>query len=448
MPSSTPSSAAPKSNSIDLGEATGDLDTILLTSTSAKLNALADASIQGVEIISASGVTGAVEINLSAQTEAFTIAGSDNNDTLTGGDGDDTIRGEEGADNIHGGKGSDTINLRGGELGSGETIDGGDGSDKIMLMSASNEIDLTGTSVSNVETLQGNVENDYVTMSLAQFAGFTTINLSDGTEDALSVKASGTVDISGDIAPSLENVETCNLTGSTGADTVTVSALQLASFTTIDLSIGTDVLNVKASGDISGLSVPGSIGGIETVNLTGTTGNDWLKLTGAQLDTILSDAWGNSIDLGEATGDNDTLYLTSNSEGLKNLSDTSMQGVETISFAGATADLVINLSGQAEGLKITGGAGDDTITGGTGVSGQQALWRNGRRQDHRREWRRQDQRRGGRRHDCRREWRRQDRWRCGRRRHHQRRRGRRYCQRRSGRRHAERRRRQRRLCRR
>ena len=45
----------------------------------------------------------------------------------------------------------------------------------------------------------------------------------------------------------------------------------------------------------------------------------------------------------------------------------SIENVELISATGVTANLVIDLSGQAEGLKITGGTGDDTITGGAGV---------------------------------------------------------------------------------
>ena len=69
-----------------------------------------------------------------------------------------------------------------------------------------------------------------------------------------------------------QNVETCNLTGSGSSDTVTMTAVQLAGFTTINLGDGTDVLNVKAIRTFPG-SVPASIG-IETVNLTGTTGND------------------------------------------------------------------------------------------------------------------------------------------------------------------------------
>ena len=78
------------------------------------------------------------------------------------------------------------------------------------------------------------------------------------------------------------------LTGSSGGDTVTMTVRQWAGFNTIDLGAGTDVLNVKVAGtvDISGLGTPAVLN-VETGNLTGTSGDDRLTLTGAQLNAIL-----------------------------------------------------------------------------------------------------------------------------------------------------------------
>ena len=69
---------------INLGAGT---DTINLTSTSADLNTLGatNASIQGVEAISAATAGSGVTITLSGQTEGFTITGSSGADTITGG---------------------------------------------------------------------------------------------------------------------------------------------------------------------------------------------------------------------------------------------------------------------------------------------------------------------------------------------------------------------------
>ena len=84
---------------IDTGAGT---DTLNITSTSADLNTwgATDALISNLENISASAAAAAVTINMSGQTESFSITGSANADTLTGGSGADTITGGAGADRI------------------------------------------------------------------------------------------------------------------------------------------------------------------------------------------------------------------------------------------------------------------------------------------------------------------------------------------------------------
>ncbi len=181
-------------------------------------------------------------ITLSGQSEAFAITGSGQADTITGGSGadtivagggDDTITGGSGADTIAAGAGDDTINIANGQFVAGESIDGGADS--------------------------GSGTRDRMVLT-----NTTTVNFTVGT---------------------VTNVET--LTGSTGNDNVTMSASQLAGFATIDLGAGTDVLNVVASGNISALAIP-TVTNVETGNLTGTTGTDTVTLSGAQLDAILN----------------------------------------------------------------------------------------------------------------------------------------------------------------
>ena len=124
------------------------------------------------------------------------------------------------------------------------------------------------------------------------------------------------------------------------------------------------MLNVVASGNISALGTP-TVSNVETGNLTGTTGTDTVTLTGAQLDAILIGA--GTINLGAGTGD--TINLTSTSTDLNTLGATnaSIQGVEAISAAGAAAGVTITLSGQTEAFTITGSSQADTITGGIGA---------------------------------------------------------------------------------
>ena len=223
-------------------------------------------------------------------------------DTLTGGAAADSIFGGAGADTLSGGAGNDTFYLANGDFASGESIDGGADADAIVLTNA------------------------------------TTVNFTTGT---------------------VSNVET--LTGSSGNDTVTMSANQWAGFSTINLGSGTNVLNVVASGDISAQPTP-TVSNVTTGNLTGTSGNDD-TLTGAQLDAIIIGA--GTINLGAGT---DTINLTSTSADLNTLGATnaSIQGVEAISAATAGSGVTITLSGQTEGFTITGSSGADTITGGSG----------------------------------------------------------------------------------
>ena len=171
--------------------------------------------------------------------------------TFIGTDGDDTILAGDGHDSIDGGAGDDMIELANGEFATGMSINGGTDSgtldrDLICLRNATT-VDFTTGTISGVETLTGSF--DY------------------GIDDV-----------------------TIN-----GNDTVTISASQWTEFSnSIDLKSGTDVLNVKASGDISKLGVPAIIDNVETGNLIGTTGNDTVALA-AHNSTPSSSATARSI---------------------------------------------------------------------------------------------------------------------------------------------------------
>ena len=90
-----------------------------------------------------------------------------------------------------------------------------------------------------------------------------------------------------------------SLTSGSGAQTVTVSAAQWAGFSTINLGAGADTLNVAASGNISSLSTP-TLSNVETGNLIGTAGTNSITLSGAQLDAIIIGA--GTINLGAGSG--------------------------------------------------------------------------------------------------------------------------------------------------
>ena len=120
---------------------------------------------------------------------------------------------------------------------------------------------------------------------------------------------------------SVSGVEIFN--GSSGDDSIRLNATQLAGFTTFDLAGGTNTLNTVASGDISASTLP-TISNIATGNLVGSTGTDTVTLTGAQLDAILIGP--GTIDLGAGTGDTITLTTTSADLNTLGATDASIQG--------------------------------------------------------------------------------------------------------------------------
>ncbi|KGB52625.1 Cadherin domain protein [Sphingopyxis sp. LC81] len=250
-----------------------------------------------------SGRTGGND-TINAGTGNDIVFGQEGNDSIDGGDGDDLISGGTGSDTLTGGIGNDIFWLANGEFGATETINGGANNDTILL------------------------------------TGATTVNFAGGT---------------------ISGVET--LTGSSGIDTVSMSAAQWASFGAIDLAVGADVLNVTFSGAVN-ISAAGApvVSSVETSNLTGSSGADTLTLTGAQLDAIVQAA--GTIDL--AGGSTDIIALTSTSADLNGLADGRLVNVETVSASGAATGVTINLGAQTETMTITGSASGDALTASTG----------------------------------------------------------------------------------
>lgn len=294
---------------LDMGGGTGD--TINLNATTADLNTLgsgSDANISGLEIISFSTAGAGVTLDLSLQTEGFTVTGGASADTITLGAGDDVIASGGGVDIIDAGEGTNTINIANGDFTGAESITGGGGTDTIVLTNA------------------------------------TTVNFTTGT---------------------LTDID--NITGSTGNDTVTIAAAGLAAFLSIDLSGGTDIFNayIVGSVDISADTIA-TFSNIETGNITGSGGNnDIITLTAAQLDALLIGATA-TINLGAGTGDAVNFDGTSADLNTAGATDAYIAGVEAFSFAAATAGVTLTLSGQTEGFTITTGAYADTVTGGGG----------------------------------------------------------------------------------
>ena len=385
----TISLTGPQLNTFTTIDLDGGTDTIFLRSTSTTLNALSNANLANVETISAAGSAAGVIINLSNQTEAFTIIGGDHADTITGGSGADNISAGSGDDLIVGAQndtlldgGADTDTL---QVGANFTSTNNNqiknieiilltGAVTLNLSNQTEGFTITGTSGADIitggsgadtitggggaDTLVGGGGGDTFNLANGDFAAGESITGGSGTDKIVLTNAT-TVDFT---TGTLSGIQT--LTGSSGNDTVTLSAVQWAELSTINLGTGTNVLNVAASGNISALGTP-SLVNITTGNLTGTGGNDTVTLTGAQLDAIIIGT--GTINLGG--GGSDTINLTSTSDDLNTLgaTDASIQGVEIISAATAASDVTITLSAQTEAFTVTGSSHDDTITGGLGA---------------------------------------------------------------------------------
>ncbi|CAH1649394.1 hypothetical protein BOSEA31B_10351 [Hyphomicrobiales bacterium] len=276
----------------------GGTDTL---NVGANFASTSDAQIAEIEKVT---LTAAATLNLSNQSEGFTITGSSGADTITGGSGNDIIAGSGGKDTMTGGGGNDEFRLANGDFASGESIDGGNGSDAVTLTNATT-VDFSTGALSGIETLTGSGSSDTVSLSAQQWSSLGTVDLAGGSSDVLNVKVSGVADISAAGTPTVSNVETGNLIGSSGADTLT--------------------------------------------------------LTGGQLDAILQG--GGTIDL---DGGTDTIALKSTSADLNALADNRLSDVEAVSAASATSGVTINLGNQAEMITITGSAYGDAITASTG----------------------------------------------------------------------------------
>ena len=117
-PATTPSTNSSAPTSVDGGDGT---DTIAVTTTWLDLNSASDAQIVNVEAVSAEGAGSGVTIDLSGQSEGFSITGSAFADHITGTSSDDTINNFIGADNVDGGDGTDTLALTADLNGAGDT---------------------------------------------------------------------------------------------------------------------------------------------------------------------------------------------------------------------------------------------------------------------------------------------------------------------------------------
>lgn len=304
-------------------------DTLILQGNFTQTN---NAALIGIETIDVDYY--AVNIDLTGQTEAFTINGNDYDDTITGGAGADTINGGSGDDTIiinsvanyavgdviNGGEDFDIIEIN---------VDATDADATIQLVNVSNvehvritgatNINLDASLVSDRLEIIGNEGDNYITGTNADdyISGGSGNDLlvgGDG-EDMLELSnnlADYTISKAGDLYTITDNV------GNDGTDTFT----GFESFYFRENPLSIDEINAVA---FSAISPSDDV--IDDANeVTGTDANEFANL-GAGNDTVNGGA-GNDILNGQAGDD--------------------------------------SIDGGPGNDTLTGGAGNDTLTGGLG----------------------------------------------------------------------------------
>jgi len=286
--------------------------------------------LDGVDTLTYSATAG-VTVNLAAGTASgFTsIAGIEN---VTGGTGGDSLTGDGNANTLIGGGGNDTLN---GGLGI-DTLNGGAGVDTASYAGETDAIfvDLTAGTARRGSPLAA-IEDTLVAVENA-------------------IGGAGADTITGTAAAN-------NLAGGGGNDTL----IGAAGIDTLNGGLGDDTLNGGTGNDV----LNGGAGN-DTINYTFGDGADTVD-GGASLDTL------NIL----GTAANDTLDVVFNGTTLTNFEGGTITGVEsvtanlnggidTVSYAGTTANVTVNLSTEASGFafiagieNVTGGSGNDTLTG-------------------------------------------------------------------------------------
>ncbi|MFZ6711851.1 beta strand repeat-containing protein [Undibacterium sp. TC9W] len=281
----------------------------------------------------------ATNVNFTVATSGIT--------TINGGTGNDNVNLTNSgssmlAGNVNLGAGNNTLTLEGKSY-SG-TFVAGAGSDTLLLVNGSN---ISAANVSGFETV--NIANNAsVTMTAAQFGGFTNVAAAAGTETINYTTAgtiTGTANVENYVLANGSNTFTAatglvSVTGGTGNDTINASSAIITASTAINGGAGTDTLNVGAV--TAALDMSAKVSNVETVNVTGGTTATW---------TVTNE-----------NGAGVTLNFTKSAS-------TAINGI-TLGSGGQT----LNILGTGTGAStITGGSGVDTINLSTTATGADVI---------------------------------------------------------------------------
>ena len=302
-----------------------------------------------------------------------TIVGSLLNNTLDGGPGNDTLSGGPGNDSLLGGDGADVLRPEGGA----DTVNGGDGNDTVDYSTAAGQITaslLTGSGGTNGDASD---TDTYTSGTIEHIVGSPQADSLTGNGNANTLSGLGGADrLDGDAGDDtlIGGAGGDTLIGGGGSDTADYST---AAGLTVDLRTP-----ANNTGDAAGDTYTTTATTTPVENLTGSPGNDTLAgdvnnnvLTGgAGIDTVsyAGATAAVNVSLAVATGQN-TGDGTDTLSGFENVTGSPQNdslegngvdnvlnggaGIDTVTFANAGSGITANLA-----TGVATGAGSDTLT--------------------------------------------------------------------------------------
>jgi Ca2+-binding RTX toxin-like protein len=308
-----------------------------------------------------------------------TIVAGSGNDVITGGDSADSITGGVGIDNLSGGEGNDTFFVTASNhfvgLDAVETVSGGNGDDTLdFSIGAANlsisAADLGGiNSIRTIQIKNANAQTAAITLTDAVYTanGSTTLavtNYGTGTDDGISVTASG-LSATNTLAFTGASAHGANesVLGGAGNDTFTFTTSPSGTTSldvndTINGGAGNDLLTIATgTAPLSAVTLT-NVSNIERITVSGTTGGTGLiTLADANFATVTAAA------ISATSLTTGALLITAANEDDSTFSISGGSGNDSIT-GGQLADTI---SGGTGNDTITGGLYEDSLTGGGGA---------------------------------------------------------------------------------
>ena len=311
-------------------------------------------------------------INLSATTGNIIVSTGAGNDNIVAGIGNSTIDGGAGTDKVSIDLSSSTsrtdlrsyIRETSNVLGANSGLNsyyGGTDTKEIWVNNVEQAIILTGSGNDNINAsaigssvINTGAGNDTITVG----TGNNTIDGGEGT-DALSISGStdtsdisitynnalnGTTIVGGSSnQTTIKNIEQVNIATGSGNDSIDLSATTVGS--SISAGAGTNTIVGGAGNDTITVGT-----GNNTID--GGAGTDTLSILGATDTSDISITYNNALNV--------TTILGGSSN------QTTIKNIEKVNVATGSGNDLINLAATTLGSSISGGAGNNTIVGGTG----------------------------------------------------------------------------------